>query len=129
MCPVFALVYLLVVMGWARNAGNLNGVAVCQPPGPVGCVVPGLPSTYPAVWTGLCDWQRQGSLKSAGSFSFICCSPSSFLINGNTTCTAIMASMPVLGVALVWKPEGSFLSPISTLVFQTQIFRYILFSF
>lgn len=70
----------------------------------------------------------KGILKSAGAFSFICCSLNSFQISGSMTCstTASAASMVLLEVAgeLVWKLEGSSLSPISTLVSQMQTFRY-----
>lgn len=73
----------------------------------------------------------RGILKSAGAFSFICCSLNSFQINGSMTCltTASAASMVLLGVAeeLVWKLEGSSSSPISTLESQMQTFRYLNF--
>lgn len=94
-------------------------------PWPCGMRSPCLPQ-HPAVWT-VVDRGR-GILKSAGAFSFICCSPNSSQTNGNTTCltTASVASTAPLGAAgeLAWKPEGSSLSPISTLVFQMQTFRY-----
>lgn len=71
----------------------------------------------------------KGILKSAGALSFICCSLNSFQISGSMTCstTASAASMELLGVAeeLVWKLEGSSLSPISTLGSQMQTFRYL----
>lgn len=71
----------------------------------------------------------KGILKSAGAFSFICCSPSSFRISGSTTCStmASAASMALLEeeVVLVWKLEGNSLSPILTLGSQMQTFRYV----
>lgn len=86
--------------------------------------IPCLPQ-HPAVWTVI-DRGR-GILKSAGAFSFICCSPNSFQTNGNTTCmtTATVASTAPLVEAgeLVWKPEGSSSSQILILEFQTQTFR------
>ena len=73
----------------------------------------------------------RGILKSAGAFSFICCSLNSFQISGSTTCltTASAASMVLLGAAeeLVWKLEGSSSSPISTLGCRMQTFRYFNF--
>lgn len=70
----------------------------------------------------------KGILKSAGAFSFICCSLNSFPISGSMTCltTASAASMALLGAAEepVWKLEGSSSSPISTLGSQMQTFRY-----
>lgn len=74
----------------------------------------------------------KGILKSAGAFSFICCSPNSFRISGSTTCStmASAASMVLLEVAeeLALKLGESFLSPIWTLGSQMQTFRYFYFS-
>lgn len=73
----------------------------------------------------------RGILKSAGAFSFVCCSLNSFQISGSTTCltTASAASMVLLGAAeeLAWKLEGSSSSPISTLGCRMQTFRYFNF--
>lgn len=70
----------------------------------------------------------KGILKSAGAFSFVCCSLNSFQISGSMTCstTASAASMVLLEVEeeLAWKLEGSSSCPISTLGSQMQIFRY-----
>lgn len=75
----------------------------------------------------------KGILKSAGAFSFICCSLNSFQISGSMTCltTASAASVALLEVAeeLVWKPEGSSSFQISTLGSQMQTFRYLDFRF
>lgn len=71
----------------------------------------------------------KGILKSAGAFSFVCCSLNSFQISGSMTCltTDSAASMALLVAAeeLVWKLEGSSLSPTLTLESQMLIFRYL----
>lgn len=71
----------------------------------------------------------KGILKSAGAFSFVCCSLNSFRISGSMTCstTASAASMVLLEVVeeLVWKLEGSSSSRILTLASPMQTFRYL----
>lgn len=118
------MIHVIVTMGWA---GIMGGSA--EHPGRVGSGAPACTNTQPC---GLCERQRQGILKSAGAFSFVCCSPNSFPINGSTTCltTASAASMGLLEVAeeLVWKREESSSSPIWTLGCQTQTSRYNLAS-
>lgn len=123
MCCLSMRIHLLVVMGWAgKHWGDPLG-GNCTP-WPSWMRKPCLPQ-HPAMWTVI-DRGR-GILKSAGAFSFICCSPNSFQTNGNTTCTttATVASTAPLGGAeeLVWKPEGSSSSQILILAFQTQTFR------
>ena len=61
-------------------------------------------------------------LKSAGAFSFICCSLNSFRISGSMTCSTMATMLAV--EELVWKLEGSSSSQTWTLASLMQISRY-----